>query len=330
VNADAVVRVDAHSHLMPTALFDGLPPGLDAVRENGEIALRVAGRDGAVGRGAPEALRELDLHRAEQTRRGVDVSLLGPWIDMIAAPIDPVTQVALCREANRALAAAVSQGPDRFLAALPDLDGGAAADVLLDAIELGAVGGMLSANPEDGTLARSDFDALWRTAEQLGVPLVLHPGAFAPPARLERYFMVNLVGNPFETTLAVGCLLGAEVPDRFGDLRLLLVHGGGFFPYQFARIDQGFRRWPSLRGRAGRPPREYLRWFSYDTVLFDDQPTRYLLELVGPERVLAGSDCPFTMNDHRPFEAPAGLGLDPEDTRRVLGANAIDLFRLTP
>lgn len=324
--------VDVHAHLMPTGLFDELPVGLEAHvdHDRDEIALTVAARDGATGRGAPRDLREADVHRAAQAERGVDLTLLGPWIDMIAAPVDAPTQTALCRVVNRHLAAVTRDRAEAcFLAALPDRDGGAAADVLAQALELGAVGGMLAANPGDGTLARSDLDALWDAAERAGAPLVLHPGHFAPPPRMDRFFLVNLVGNPFETTLAVGSLLGAEVPDRFGALRLVLVHGGGFFPYQYARIDAGFRRWPKLRNRTGAPPAEHLRWFLYDTVLFDDAPTRYLLDLVGDDRVLAGSDCPFTMHDHRPFASPASLGLDAAGTARVLGGNAIELFRLS-
>lgn len=325
------VRVDVHAHLMPTPLFDDLPEGLAARRDDdkGEIALEVAARGGAVGRGAPEDLRKIDVHAARQRERSVDLTLLGPWIDMVAAPIDAPTQTALCRTINRHLAAAVDGRDDaEFLAALPDLDGGAAADVLAEALEAGAAGGMVAANTAEGTLARADLDALWATAERRAAPLVLHPGVFRPSPREREFFLVNLVGNPYETTLAVGSLLGAEVPDRFGDLDIVLVHGGGFFPYQFARMDAGFRRWPGLRGRAGRPPAEHLRWFHYDTVLFDDAPTRYLLDLVGADRVLAGSDCPFTMSDHRPFELPESLGLDARGRRRVLGANAIELFGL--
>jgi len=322
-------RVDVHAHLMPTGLFAELPTGLTASEDpgRGEIALTVAARNGATGRGAPLNLRDADVHRERQCERGVDVTLLGPWIDMIAAPVDAPTQAALCRVVNRHLATTVAGRTDaHFLAALPDLDGGAAADVLAEALELGAAGGMLAANTAEGTLARSDLDALWGAAERAGAPLVLHPGNFSPPPRMDRFFLVNLVGNPFETTLAVGSLLGAEVPDRFGDLDVVLVHGGGFFPYQYARIDAGFRRWPTLRDRAGAPPADHLRWFAYDTVLFDDAPTRYLLDLVGDDRVMAGSDCPFAMSDHRPFAAPESLGLDAAGTERVLGANAIDLF----
>lgn len=326
-----MTRVDVHAHLMPTAAFAALPDGLEARHdtERGEIALRVAAREGATGRGAPLALRELGEHRSRQRERGVDVSLVGPWIDMIKAPPDAATQAAWCARVNDALRDVTDGvGHTRFLAALADLDGGAAAEGLERAVAAGAVGGMLAANPEDGTLARPDLDALWAAAERLRVPLVLHPGEFSPPPRLAEHFMVNLVGNPFETTLAVGALLGAEVPERFPDLRIVLVHGGGFFPYQVGRLDHGFRAHPALRGHRGRPPREHLRWFRYDTVLFDDEPTRYLLDLVGVDRVLAGSDCPFGMHDHRPFQLPERLGLAPADVARVAGGNAIELFGL--
>jgi aminocarboxymuconate-semialdehyde decarboxylase len=327
---DSAPVIDAHAHLVPERAFERVPAGLRAERVEGadEIRLVVPGPRGA-GRGAPPELRRLELHRQRQEERGIGLSLLGPWIDMVKAPDEPALQQAWCRVLNEELAAATgSSGHSRWLAALPDLDGARAAQELEWAAAAGAVGGMLAANPEQGTLARSDLEWLWRAAARLRLPLVLHPGEFKPPPRLAEHFMVNLVGNPFETTLAVGSLLAAGVPERHPDLELLLVHGGGFFPYQYARLATGFERWPRLRELERRSPAELLRWFHYDTVLFDDPPTRYLLELVGDDRVLAGSDCPFTMNDTRPFDAPERLGLDPAGRDRVLGGNAARLFRL--
>ncbi len=322
--------IDAHAHLVPERAFRRVPAGLRAERVDGadEVRLAVDGPRGA-GRGAPPELRRLEVHRERQARRGIGLSLVGPWVDMVKAPDDPGVQQAWCRVLNEELAAATaSSGHSRWLAALPDLDGGRAAEELELAAAAGAVGGMLAANPENGTLARGDLGRLWQAAERSGLPLVLHPGDFRPPRRLGEHFMVNLVGNPFETTLAVGSLLGAGVPERHPDLALVLVHGGGFFPYQYARMAAGFARWPRLRELERRSPAELLRWFHYDTVLFDDPPTRYLLDLVGDDRVLAGSDCPFTMTDARPFEAPQRLGLDPAGRARVLGGNALRLFRL--
>jgi aminocarboxymuconate-semialdehyde decarboxylase len=321
--------IDVHAHLVPQRAFERVPPGMRAERVEGadELRLVVPGRGG--GRGAPPALRDLALHRERQAGRGIGLSLLGPWIDMVKAPDDPAVQQAWCRVLNEELSAAThGSGHSRWLAALPDLDGARAAEELERAMGAGAVGGMLAANPDHGTLARGDLEPLWATAERLRAPLVLHPGEFKPPPRLADPFMVNLVGNPFETTLAAGSLLAAGVPERHGDLDLVLVHGGGFLPYQYGRMVAGFERWPGLRELRRRSPAELLRWFHYDTVLFDAPPTRYLLELVGDDRVLAGSDCPFAMTDARPFEAPDGLGLDAAGRRRVLGGNAALLFRL--
>jgi aminocarboxymuconate-semialdehyde decarboxylase len=326
---DAAAVIDVHAHLVPERAFGRVPAGMRAERVEGADEIRLALPERGAGRGAPPELRDLALHRRRQAGRGIGLSLLGPWIDMVKAPGEPALQQAWCRVLNEELAAATAgSGHSRWLAALPDLDGARAAEELERAVDAGAVGGMLAANPEHGTLARSDLEWLWRAAERLRAPLVLHPGEFRPPPRLADHFMVNLVGNPFETTLAAGSLLAAGVPERHGDLDVLLVHGGGFFPYQYARMAAGFERWPSLRELQRRSPADFLRWFHYDTVLFDSAPTRYLLELVGDDRVLAGSDCPFAMTDARPFEAPDGLGLDPAGRRRVLGGNAARLFRL--
>lgn len=313
-------RVDVHAHLVPHGAFARLPDGMRAVEDGDEIALELPDR--GRGRGAFRPLRHLAEHEALQRDRGVDLTLIGPWIDMVKAPLDPRLQLAWCRVLNDELAAAQSER-SRFLAALPDLDGGAAAEELDRAMELGAVGGMLAANPEVGTLARPDLAALWERAERLGAPLVLHPGEFRVPERLREFFLVNLVGNPYETTLAAGALMGARVPERFGDLRVVLVHGGGFLPYQYGRLEAGFARRTDIDASA-----DHLRWFHYDTVLFADPPTRYLLDLVGPERVLAGSDCPFMMSDHRPFASPERLGLSDAERAAVLGGNAARVFGL--
>src|SRR6266511_2745013 len=201
---DAPPVVDVHAHLVPERAFERVPAGMRAERVEGadEIRLAVHGPRGA-GRGAPPELRDLELHRRRQQRRGIGLSLVGPWIDMVKAPDEPALQQAWCRVLNEELAAATgASGHSRWLAALPDLDGARAGQELERAAAAGAVGGMLAANPEHGTLARSDLEWLWRAAERLRLPLVLHPGEFKPPPRLAEHFMVNLVGNPFETTTA--------------------------------------------------------------------------------------------------------------------------------
>jgi len=324
---DPTAVVDVHGHLLPDEAFAAVPPGIEVIRrESGDAALVV---DGVRGRFAPAALRQVSVRQAAQAARGVTCSVVGPWIDMVKAGRSTAVQVPWCRTLTDSLHRATAGRSDlRFLAALPDLDGGAAAEELDRAVALGAVGGLAASSPQRDGLDADHWTPLWRTAERLGVPIVLHPGYFQPPAGMRDHFLANSVGNPFETTLAVGRLIAVDVPGRFPDLKLVLTHGGGFFPYQYGRMEAAFQRWPGNQGRSRRLPSELLRWFWYDTVLFTEAPTRYLLELVGDDRVLAGTDCPFAMADYRPFEAPRGLGLDPAGTARVLGGNAARCFPL--
>jgi aminocarboxymuconate-semialdehyde decarboxylase len=319
--------VDVHGHLVPDEVYDHVPAGISVVRRDETDKALVV--DGVRGRFAPDALRNVATRQRAQAARGVDLSIVGPWIDVVKAATSTPVQVAWCRTLTDALSEAARGRRDlQFLAALPDLDGGAAAEELARAVELGAVGGLLSSNPQRDGLDADHFVALWTAAERLGVPIMLHPGYFQPPEHMTDYFLANSVGNPFETTLAVGRLIGADVPGRFPDVRLILCHAGGSFPVQYGRLDAAFRRWPRNREVRRRLPADLLRWFWYDTVLFSDEPTRYLLDLVGHDRVLAGTDCPFAMADYRPFEIPDALGLDTEAATAVLGGNALRLFRI--
>jgi len=317
--------IDVHGHLMPDAVFDRVPEPMSVIyRDESDKALVV---DGVRGRFAPMLLREADVRQRDQAERGVDVSIVGPWIDMVKAAPTLESQVAWCQILTDALRDEASGRSDlRFLAALPEIDGGAAADELERAVASGAVGGLLATTPQRDGLDASHYDALWAAAERLAVPIILHPGYFQPPANMRDFYLANSVGNPFETTLAVGRLVGADVPGRYPDLRLVLTHGGGYFPYQFGRMDAAFSRWPANRDTKRRLPSELLQWFSYDTVLFASEPLRYLLDLVGHERILAGTDCPFMMADYRPFTATSELGLSAEETEAILGANAAALF----
>ncbi|MDW5594053.1 amidohydrolase family protein [Conexibacter stalactiti] len=324
------MRIDAHAHLMPPAALDAPPVGLRpwATAVPDEAGVTVDGRAWR-GRGAAAALRSLEAQRAFQTEHAIDLSVLAPWVDMVKGPREPALQARWCAVINGALGAAVAGAPEfAWLAALPDLDGGAAAAALEEAVAAGAVGAMLAATSDAGTLARPALDPLWAAAERLGAPLFVHPGEYEPAPQLRAGFMVNLVGNPADTTLAAATLLQADVPSRFPSLQVILAHGGGFLPWQAHRIATGFARRAELEGVSRLAPEDFLRWFLYDTVLFDADACARLIDRVGDDRVLAGTDAPFLMRDAIPFAAPESLGLGAEALARVLGGNAVRVFGL--
>ncbi len=321
-------RVDVHTHLFPDEALARLPAGLraDSYPDRDQVGLQVEGGPSA-GRGAPAAVRSVEAHRTIQAEHGIDVSIVSAWTKLTSAVEDPALEADLCQVVNEELSAQTAERDGyEYLASIPVLDGGRAADELERALTEGAVGGLVTANPHNGSLGRADLDRLWEVASREGAPLLVHPGYFIAPERLSEYFFGNIIGYPFETTLAAASLIASGVVDRHPDLQVVLVHGGGFLPYQYGRLVAGLTR-REIRTLSA-DALDYVRWFHFESIVFEREPLRYLLDLVGPDRVLAGTDCPFSMRDHSLFDDGARLGLDADDTARVLGGNACRLFGL--
>ena len=161
------------------------------------------------------------------------------------------------------------------------------------------------------------------------MPVVLHPYAVAGAERMQRYWMANLVGNPLDTAIAATSLIFGGVLDRFPELEVVLVHGGGSLPFQIGRLERGFavRQETKVHG-VTRPPLDYVRRFHYDTVLFFPPAVRYLVETVGADRVVLGSDYPFDLGDPRPTEVVEHAGLEPRAVDQILVDNGARLLGL--
>src|SRR5262249_56212454 len=110
--------------------------------------------------------------------------------------------------------------------------------------------------------------------------------------------------------------------DRFPELKIVLVHGGGFLPYQFGRFDRLFAVREEARLNISRPPSSYLDRFWIDSITHSDQALRYLVDLVGTERVVVGTDFPFDIQDPEPVERLHRIGVDPA----TLGESTAALF----
>ena len=141
-------------------------------------------------------------------------------------------------------------------------------------------------------------------------------------------YLHNLVGYPFETTLAAAGLILGGTLDRFPALSVVLVHGGGFLPYHIGRFDRGHRTRPETRADGAALPSGYLRRFHYDTLVQRPEALDYLVRTVGHDRVVLGSDHPFWLGDPEPLRIVREARLDPGAEVAILGANAARIFRL--
>jgi aminocarboxymuconate-semialdehyde decarboxylase len=236
----------------------------------------------------------------------------------------------LARLVNDAMAEATRLHPDRFvaLATLPMQDPEAAVSELNRAVEaLGCRGVYLGTNVLGKELTDSSFLPVFERIQALQTPVFLHPLNVIGAQRLTRYYLHNLLGNPFDTAVAAANLIFSGLLDRLPKLTVCLPHAGGAFPYLIGRLDRGWRVRDECRDLK-KPPSSYLKRFTYDTISHAPESLDYLIKLVGVDRVMLGSDFCFDMGYERPVKAVTALKLGRKAEEKLLGGNAKRLLRL--
>lgn len=324
------MRIDVHAHLIPEPLIEEIRQhadhyGVAAVTEDGRLWFKhaqgyrypVAQEFYDVG----AAVRALDRIRVDQ-----QISSISPTLFFY--DLDQGSRERVSRLYNEAAAdiARRSQGRIRSMAAVPLPDVRAAIAELERALEQGLAGVEIGTNLERRTLDEPEFFPFFQRCAELGVPVFLHPYYVGPKPMIDRYYLTNSIGNPLDTTIAIANLIHSGVLERLPDLKLVLAHGGGFFPYQRGRLDHAFRVRPEPRAVTKRPPSEHLAGVYYDTITHYPPALRYLVETAGADNVLLGSDHPFDMGPDDPSEVVAEAGLSPRAVEAVLGGNAVRLY----
>jgi aminocarboxymuconate-semialdehyde decarboxylase len=240
--------------------------------------------------------------------------------------------IEIARTFNDAASAAHRAHPDRFLGllTLPVHDPQAALDELDRAAKLpGMRGASLGTRFGERDLSDIAFMPVWERVAALGLPVFLH---YAPlmvvgsTDRLSRFHLSNIIGNTTETAIAAAHLIFGGVLDAFPKLEVSLPHSGGTFPILIGRLDRGFEVREECR-HLHRPPSDYLRRFTYDTVCHSDGVMEFMLKLVGVERIVLGSDYCFDMGYERPVDALRSVTvLAPAERSKILGGNAARLL----
>ena len=332
-----MLTVDVHAHGVPAAFLDALAGSgaLGATARPGpdRVEVTIEGREPMR---VPPGLIDLPGRIAAMDASGVDVQLLSPWMNLAASAVAPGAAVDFARVHNDALADVVRAEPGRLLglANLPLGDPAAAAAELRRAVtELGMVGAEIATRPAGRELDDDGYEVVWQTARELDCLLLVHPYESLRGREVRRHFLGNLVGNPAETTIAIGHLVFGGVVDRHPDVRWVFVHGGGFAPYQVGRWDHAFHR--DARGAAAlvrTTPSELLRSLWFDTVVHSPAALQHLLGVVGPGQVVLGSDHPFEMGDPDPLGTVRAAGdgalvqrVADDNVRRLLGTHAARL-----
>ena len=326
------LTVDIHAHIkVPKAAAEAMA---HFVPENDPRTLYSSEETNTLNRGYHESV---DDRFTDQETRIRDMDVMGVDVQAVAlAPpqyfywLDAATGAAVAEMQNDSIAEVAGTAPQRLrgIGTLPLAHPEAA---VKEAVrlhdELGLHGVEIGTDVVGTDLDDPKFDPVWEVLADRQIVVILHPAGFTEARRFTDYYLVNVIGLPLSSTLAVTRMILGGVFARFPDLRMVVVHGGGYLPFYPARTDHAFRHRPEMRRHIDRPPSEYLHNLWFDTTVFDPGLLAALVGSYGAERVLMGTDYPFDMGQGNPIDFVRAAGLTEEETALVIGGNADRLFR---
>jgi aminocarboxymuconate-semialdehyde decarboxylase len=190
--------------------------------------------------------------------------------------------------------------------------------------QLGLCGVQIGSHINDWNLDDAELRPFFEAAQDLDAAILVHPWDMMGTDSMPKYWMPWLVGMPAEQSRAACALIFGGVLQQFPRLKVMLAHGGGSFPYTIGRIEHGFNMRPDLVATDNpHNPRGYFKQLYFDSCVHDDRALRYLLDTVGIDRVMLGTDYPFPLGEQEPGSGILGLNLDVDDQEQLFSRTAL-------
>ena len=323
--------VDAHAHLVPPDLLDAIRkdkarfPSVRQIEEGGSLAFAFAG--GKPTRPVSKPLSDIPGRLAWLKERGIDKQVPGGWVDMFGYEIPGEEGEAWARLTNDALLAAAKAEPTFVpLATVPLGDGKRAAAVLKDAMKAGFPGAMIGTLPRGvgSTLDHADLDPFWAAADETGAVIHIHPSFDAGDVRVNDYGLANGLGRITDAAVAVARLLFSGHVTKYKNCKFFAPMGGAALPFVIGRLKRTQAITP---GTAD--PAEGLALLYTDTILHDVRVLKFVIEMIGTERLMMGSDSPFPIGDMQPVKIVEQAGVSAAQAASINGGLAQKLFRIS-
>ena len=336
--SSATRAIDIHHHYIPLEL-------IDEVKRNGK-ALGVEyfppkdAKDNPFQIQFPKGNRlrpdprmtEINNRLEVMTKGNIGIATVEVHTACVGYELDGSRGESWSKLYNEAIMNLVKRYPDRFvgIATVPLQDPPRAAGVLEHAIrDLKMSGVTLASNVVGKYFDSKDFDPFWAKAEELNVLMIMHPEWVAGGDKMGAYGLRTVCGNPADTTLSVGFMIYSGVFDRFPNLKLALLHGGGFFPYHLGRFDNGYRSGSGASSMpAKQPPSKYLKNLYFDNLVYRVETVEYLKRMVGAEHIMVGTDYPFDLGDWMAAEKIQTMNCTESEREAMMHGNARRLLRL--
>jgi aminocarboxymuconate-semialdehyde decarboxylase len=329
--------IDFHCHVLTLAAE---PLVADRVEKKSESAMMLK----AIGEASflhnntvmlPRAfpkLTRVEERLADMNATGVAIQVLSPSPTQYYYWAERELAEQLVRLQNEHIAGLCSQHPERFvgLGTLALQHPQLAAEQLEYALrELGLKGMEISTSVNGEELDAELLQPFWKKADELGAVIFIHPFGTTLGERVRTHYLSNIIGQPLETTIALSHLIFGGVLDRHPGLKIVAAHGGGYLPSYCGRTNHGHDVRPEAKAGAQRRPVEYLRKIWFDTLVYEPEALRHLVNVVGASQVVVGSDYPFDMGHYDPHGLIGSTpGLTDDEAAAILGGNAATLLGL--
>ncbi|MGE3537476.1 MAG: amidohydrolase family protein [Candidatus Tectimicrobiota bacterium] len=329
--------IDMHAHLMPPQFWRTVDQGQDWYGVRYEQA---ADRGWTVSPGGrnPVLTPKLRFTPEERLRdmdeQGVDMQVISIATPLFGYYLDAAQGQQLAREVNDDIAAMTRQWPGRFagLATVPVQDVGTAITELERATQvLGLKGAELDTVVNGLNWDEPQFLPFFKAAEAMGAVLFFHPQPHANLllTRTAQYGLTNSIGVPLEDALVIATLIFGGILDACPALKVCIAHGGGPACFGMGRLDRGWQVRPEARRHLHQPPSTYQRRLYYDCLTSSETALRYLLDHVGADRVVLGSDWPYVRWEPSPVAWVQSLpSLSPDEKEAILWKNLAHLLNL--
>ena len=277
--------------------------------------------------GVTERLVDMD-------RMGVDVQAVCPAPYHFFYWTEPDYGAELAREVNEGIAKIAADMPDRFvgLGSVPLQDSQLAVrelDYCVGKLGMRGVEICTNVNGKNLTDPSLKLEKFFARCEELGVVIFMHPLGYTQADRLTHHYFNNVIGNPLDSTVAVSHLIFDGVMARYPKLKVVVAHGGGFIAHYWARMDHAWRARPDCRTVIKRKPSSYLEKFYFDSITFDPEMLKRLIDRFGADHVVLGTDYPYDMGEDDPLGLIAQVKRLPRASRELIqGGNAAKLLKI--
>jgi aminocarboxymuconate-semialdehyde decarboxylase len=328
--------IDIHAHLTPQCFWratEGSGNWHTLRREQDARGRQYAVVGGKRQQLPPRARWTPEERLADMDSLGVDIHVLSPYSGFYNYELDTAVATATAKDSNDEIAQMTKSWPERFagLATLPMQDVKAAiAELERVMVHLSFKGAMINDHVNGRTLDAPEFLPFWKAAEQLGALILFHQaGETIVASRMPRYHLPNTIGNLADRTITFATLVFGRVMDACPNLKICLAHGGGYTCYAIGRMERSWQARPAAQREMSQPPSAYLRRFYYDCIVYTEDALRYLIDTVGVDRVVFGTDWPYDMVFDWPVSWILGLeGLTQDEKEAILWKNLERLLGL--